>query len=78
MLNALTLSCKHFDNAVATSADNEPSIAAPADVADTFAPHSPMRHDVLGADSLLERPETDAGVVTSGDSFAAVLGQAKS
>jgi hypothetical protein len=50
---ALMLSCKHLDNAIATRADDKPSIAAPADVTDTFAPHSPVRHDILGADSLL-------------------------
>lgn len=71
------LSCKHLDDTVAARADHESSVAAPADVADAFAPHSPVRYDILGANSLLERPETDAGVVAGGDGFTAVFGEAE-
>lgn len=71
------LSGKHLDDTVAARTDHESSVAAPADVADTFAPHGPVRYDILCADSLLKGPETDAGVVPGGDGFAAVLGEAE-
>lgn len=75
--SAEKLSGKHFDDTVAARANHESSVAAPADVTDAFAPHSPVRYDILSADSLLEGPETDAGVVAGGDGFAAVLGEAE-
>ena len=68
---------KHLDDTVAARADHESAVAAPADVTDAFAPHSPVRYDILSADSLLEGPETDAGVVAGGDGFPAVLGEAE-
>jgi hypothetical protein len=72
-----TLSSKDLDNTITTRTHDESSIAAPADIADPFAPHRPMRHNVLGAYPLLERPETYAGIVSRGDGFAAVFGKAE-
>lgn len=68
---------KDLHNAVSARADDQPSVAAPANVADAFAPHGTVRHDVLRADALLERPEAYACVVAGRDGFAAVLGEAE-
>lgn len=72
-----SLSRKHFHNSIATSANNKPAVAAPADVANAFAAHSAVGDNILRADAFLERPETNASVVAGGDGFAAVFGEAK-
>jgi hypothetical protein len=56
---------KDFHDAIAASADDKTAILAPADIAHALAAHSAVRNDILGADPLLERPETNAGIVAS-------------
>ena len=75
MMRTRVLSRKHLDNAVATRADDVPPVLAPHDAAHALAAHRPVRHDVLRADALVQRPESDRGVVACGHGFPAVVGE---
>lgn len=68
---------ENFHNTISARADDQPAIAAPANIANTFTSHGPVGDDVLRANSLLQRPETYACVVPGGNGFAAVLGEAE-
>lgn len=46
-------SCEYLDNTVSTGAHYQPSVAAPANIADAFSSHGTMRYNVLRANPLL-------------------------
>lgn len=66
---------KHFNHAVAPSADDPPAVLAPHHRARALAPHNAVRRDLLRAAALLERPEPQRGVVARRHELAAVGGQ---
>lgn len=76
-ISASPSSRENLDNTISARADDQPAIAAPANIANTFTAHGPVGDDVLRANSLLQRPETYARVVPGGNGFAAVLGEAE-
>jgi hypothetical protein len=68
-------SSKDLDNTIAACTYDKPAILTPGNVADTLAPHRPVGDDVLGADTLFQRPESDTCVVAGGNSFPAIFGE---
>lgn len=66
---------EHFDDAVSACADDVSSVLTPNNAADTLAAHGSVRIDVLGADTLVQGPEADRGVMTGGNGLAPILGQ---
>ena len=66
---------ENLDHPISAAADNPPSVLAPHDRTNTFSAHEAVAGDFLRAAPLLERPEAKAGVMASGDEFAAVGGK---
>lgn len=62
-----------LDDAIAAGGDDKAPVLAPDYAADAFAAHDAMRGDLLCTDALVERPESDGGVVACRDGFTAVF-----
>lgn len=69
------LSCKDLHDSVTARRDHEASILAPDHAADALTTHDSVSGDLLRADALVERPETNRGVMPGGHGFATVLAQ---
>lgn len=66
---------KHLHNPISAAANNPPPILTPHNSTHTFPTHEAMTCDVLGTASFLQRPKSQASIMTSRDEFSAVGGK---
>lgn len=69
----LLLPREHLHDTITSRADNEAAVLAPHDGTHAFSTHDAMAGYHLCADTLLQAPEADAGIVAGGDGFATVF-----
>jgi hypothetical protein len=72
------LSNKHLDNTITTRTNDQASISAPNNTANTLSTHDTMTLEILCTLSQLEIPETNTGIVTGRHCFAAVFAECQS